>query len=413
MNNRFSIIDFETTGRSVSNGDRIIEVGAVIVERNKIVDQYQSLVNPGKTIPFFIETLTGITNQMLVKAPSASSVIPELFKFINHTTPVAHNASFDSMFLHSELGRAGILLNFEFVCTLLLSKRLYPSLENKKLITLAKHHGIKFQGKGHRALADAKVTAELFIHITNDLRKLFLIDEITPQKLLILQRQPIAMFAQNSIKTIRSPKDVMDKTHLSNTNATIPTPTKPSATSESVNALSINIKNNSSSVREPEKEVWIKRANGLHNKSTGIFISFADTLRDVFPIPGYKVINHKIEFIKDSDIESLTTQSKAAYQTPITTSKKNMRKRFLKDLEEIEKRDQDFSKLITIEKAQATTSNDTQERIWLKTPRGLYNKTTGDLISFSDTLRDVFPIAGYRVKRFPIVFIKDSEIDPC
>jgi len=407
MNNRFSIIDFETTGRSASNGDRIIEVGAVIVERNKIVDQYQSLVNPGKTIPFFIETLTGITNQMVVKAPSASSVIPELFQFIKHTTPVAHNASFDSMFLHSELERAGILLNFEFVCTLLLSKRLYPSLENKKLVTLAKHHGIKFQGKGHRALADAKVTAELFIQITNDLRKLFLVDDITPQKLLMWQRQPIAMFIQNSIKTIRSPRGIIDKTYLP------PAPTKPSATIESVTATSININNNSPSPQEPEKEVWIKRANGLHNKSTGIFISFADTLRDVFPVPGYKVINHKIEFIKDSDIENLTTQSKAAYQSSITEPKKNPHKRFLRDLEEIEKKDQDHPNVVTIKKTHASASNVTQERIWLKTPRGLYNKATGDLISFSDTLRDVFPIAGYRVKRFPIVFIKDSEIDPC
>ena len=132
MNSRFAIIDFETTGLSPGNGDRIIEVGAVIVESNKIVDQFQSLVNAGRTVSFRIEVLTGITNQMIAKAPPVSSVIPELFQFIKHTTPVAHNASFDSMFLHSELGKAGIILNFE------LSSEFELKTQNQNKLTLTR-----------------------------------------------------------------------------------------------------------------------------------------------------------------------------------------------------------------------------------------------------------------------------------
>jgi DNA polymerase-3 subunit epsilon len=407
MNSRFAIIDFETTGRSPSSGDRIIEVGAVIVESDRIVDQFQSLVNSGKTVPFFIEGLTGITNQMVAKAPPVSSVIPALFQFIKHTTPVAHNASFDSMFLHNELGKAGIILNFEFVCTLLLSKRLYPSLENKKLATLARHHGIKFQGKGHRALADAKVTAELFIQITNDLKKLFPADEITPQKLLMWQRQPINKFVQNPHQTNGSHRGAPGRAYFPPITIT---PSSPPKTGASPNTKAEKV---SSSAQVPEKEVWIKTAKGLENKATGVLISFTNTLRDVFPVPGYKVTGHKVKFIKDSEIENLTSESIPATHQSTTPVKKNPYKRFLTDLEAIEKRGQEPSNTAVAPAIQAANPKEKkQERSWVKTPRGLYNKKTGNLISFADTLRDVFPTAGYRLKGFPIEFIKDSEIDP-
>lgn len=406
MNCRFAIVDFETTGLSPSNGDRIIEVGAVIVESNRIVDQFQTLVNAGRTVSFRIEGLTGITNQMVAKAPPVSSVIPELFQFIKHTTLVAHNASFDSMFLHSELAKAGIIFNFEFVCTFLLSKRLYPSLADKKLTTLAKHHGIKFQGKGHRALADAKVTAELFIQITNDLKKLFLVDEITPQKLLMWQRLPISNFVQNLHQTSGFHRSASGRAYFP------PITNTPSSPLKTVTSPNIKAENASSLANTSQKEVWIKTANGLQNKATGILISFANTLRDVFPVPGYKVTGHKVEFIKDSEIENLTSESIPATHQPNTPVKKNPYKRFLTDLEAIEKRGQEPpTKTAPAPAIQASNPKEKQERAWTKTPRGLFNKKTGNLIPFADTLRDVFPIAGYRLKGFPIEFIKDSEID--
>ncbi len=78
MNSRFAIIDFETTGLSPDYGDRITEFAVVIVESNKIVDQYQSLVNTGVSVPYYIQKLTGITDQMVSSAPTAEKVIPKL-----------------------------------------------------------------------------------------------------------------------------------------------------------------------------------------------------------------------------------------------------------------------------------------------------------------------------------------------
>lgn len=196
MNSRYAVIDFETTGLSPVNGDRITEVAVVIVESNQVVDQYQSLVNTGISIPYHIQRLTGITDQMVSRAPSADKIIPKLKQFIKGTTLVAHNASFDSKFFHSEMLKVGIRTRAEFVCTLLLSRRLYPFLENLKLTTLATHHGIEYQGSSHRALADALVTADLFIQIDNDLKRHLSIINISPQKFLNIQKEPISNFSK-------------------------------------------------------------------------------------------------------------------------------------------------------------------------------------------------------------------------
>jgi DNA polymerase-3 subunit epsilon len=212
MTSRFAVIDFETTGLSPSYGDRITEVAVVIIETNKIVDQFQSLVNTGESIPFHIQRLTGITNQMISTAPSSSLVMPKLYEFVKNATLVAHNASFDSKFFYYEMLKAGIRLRTEFICTLLLSRRLYPFLENLKLATLAAHHGIQYQGRSHRALADALVTADLLIQINKDLKLHLASSSITPQKLISYQREPLSNFShiarklklQRNIKNLRS-----------------------------------------------------------------------------------------------------------------------------------------------------------------------------------------------------------------
>ena len=196
MSHKFAVIDFETTGMSPNNGDRITEVAIVIVEAGKVVDQYESLVNTGKSIPFQIQSLTGITNQMVENAPPASLIIPQIHAFVGNSTLVAHNASFDSRFFYAEMNQSGIEVNVDFVCTLLLSRRLYPSLENHKLATLAQHHGIKFKGKSHRALADALVTAELFIKIGKDLKKHLSVQSLSPQQYLNSQQQALSHFSR-------------------------------------------------------------------------------------------------------------------------------------------------------------------------------------------------------------------------
>ena len=194
MTNRFAVIDFETTGLSPDYGDRITEVAVVIIESNKVVDQYQSLVNAGQPIPFQIQRLTGITNQMISSAPTPSKVMNELYKFIKGSNLVAHNASFDRKFFNSEIAKAGLKANHDFICTLLLSRRLYPFLENLKLATLATYHDIQYQGRSHRALSDALVTADLFIKIQQDLNFHFSSSHISPDKFISSQKEPISNF---------------------------------------------------------------------------------------------------------------------------------------------------------------------------------------------------------------------------
>lgn len=162
------ILDFETTGLSPEY-DRVIEVGAVIVRGNKVVDSFSELMNPGMHLPRFITNLTGISSAMLKGKPGPQVVMPKLKKFIGDRVILAHNASFDSKFLDAEMARANLDMNNEVLCTLLLSRRLIPDAYNYKLGTLAAHLNIKI-GRAHRALDDVKATAELWRHLHDVVR---------------------------------------------------------------------------------------------------------------------------------------------------------------------------------------------------------------------------------------------------
>jgi DNA polymerase III epsilon subunit family exonuclease len=316
MGSRFAVIDFETTGLSPDNGDRITEVGIVIVESGKVLDQFESLVNTGRSIPYEVQSLTGITNQMTANAPSASLIIPQLYQYVKNSTLVAHNAIFDSKFFHSEMSKVGIRTNFDFICTLLLSRRLYQSLENHKLGTLAKHHGIKTQGRGHRALADALVTAELFIKISNDLKDHLSGNNLSAHHYLHSQKQPLSSFSKPSRRSNTSSiKPQPDVVKPLNKKASQQTPQARSISAAMASLTTNKPPSNTPSETKTAKtdshlqhyEIvsWIKTSTGLKNKKTGLLIPFSNTLRDVFPVPGYQVKgNHPFGFIKDSDIDN-------------------------------------------------------------------------------------------------------------
>ena len=108
MGDYLAFIDFETTGLSATRGDRVIEVGIAVLNGGRIVDRYQSLINPKMRIPSFIEHLTGITDEMLSSAPTARKVMSEVYEFIGDMRLVAHNASFDRGFMDAELSRIRI-----------------------------------------------------------------------------------------------------------------------------------------------------------------------------------------------------------------------------------------------------------------------------------------------------------------
>jgi DNA polymerase-3 subunit epsilon len=193
--NTFAVLDFETTGMSPDQGDRITEVGVVLMSAGQIVDRFQTLVNPGKYIPLFIQSLTGITNAMVRGAPDASSVMHELHKFIGNTPLIAHNASFDRRCLDAEYSRAGLKRQEDFICSLLLSRRLYPHFPSHKLGTLVHQLALPNNGTYHRALADAEMTAYLMARMLNDLDTQHGVNNLSVDALRKLQSVPKRAFS--------------------------------------------------------------------------------------------------------------------------------------------------------------------------------------------------------------------------
>ena len=166
------VLDFETSGLLPDCGDRAIEVGAVLVEYNRIPDRFQSLMNPDMRVSSFIEQYTGITNGMLKTAPSAADVMERFAAFIGRHHLVAHNASFDRRFLDAELERIALTRRQEFACSMLISRRLHPDAPGHSLQTLVQYKRLSTNGVFHRALADAEMTAHLWISMVEDLKKI-------------------------------------------------------------------------------------------------------------------------------------------------------------------------------------------------------------------------------------------------
>jgi DNA polymerase-3 subunit epsilon len=182
------VLDFETTGLSPAYGDRVIEVGAVLLQDGVVADRFQSLANPGRRVSRFIEEYTGITNEMLLDAPPVAEVMARFARFIEGHALAAHNASFDSRFLDAELARLRLGRDRVFACTLLLSRRVYPEAPAHNLETLVRYKRLTASGPHHRALADAEMAAQLWLGMVADIKAGFGIAEIPLQLMLALSK---------------------------------------------------------------------------------------------------------------------------------------------------------------------------------------------------------------------------------
>jgi len=169
--NTVIVLDFETTGLSPDQGDRAIEIGAVRIENGIITDTFQELMNPGRRVSGFIESYTGISNQMLSKAPPCEEVMERFADYIGDYNLVAHNASFDKRFLDTELRRKSRQYPGSFACSLLAARRLLPDAPNHKLGTLIRYKNIQGKGAFHRALYDAEMTAKLWLVMLEEAQK--------------------------------------------------------------------------------------------------------------------------------------------------------------------------------------------------------------------------------------------------
>ena len=172
------VLDFETTGLSPNLGDRAIEIGAVLIENGRITDRFQQLMNPGFKINGFISSYTGISNAMLNSAPDCSSVTREFSRFVGSHNLVAHNASFDKKFLDHEMVIAGSAYPGAFACSMLAARRLYQNAPNHKLGTLVQYKRLPSDGVFHRALADAEMTAHLWLRMLEDLAAQYQLSDV-------------------------------------------------------------------------------------------------------------------------------------------------------------------------------------------------------------------------------------------
>ena len=148
-----AIVDLETTGTRPAT-DRITEIGVLEVQGFEVVSEWSTLVNPGVAVPSEIQALTGITHPMLAGAPRFAELAGSLHERLAGRVFIAHNARFDYGFLRREFDRAGIKFHARAVCSVRLSKRLYPHSRGHDLDSLIERHGIACRER-HRALGDA------------------------------------------------------------------------------------------------------------------------------------------------------------------------------------------------------------------------------------------------------------------
>lgn len=166
-----AFVDLETTG-ATATADRITEVGIVEVDAEG-VREWSSLVNPESTIPEFIQRLTGISNAMVAGAPTFAELADEVLARLSGRLFIAHNARFDYGFLKNEFKRLGIDFRADQLCTVKLSRRLFPQHRKHNLDSLTERHGLVADGR-HRALADAQLIHQFWQRLG---------DEVEPERL--------------------------------------------------------------------------------------------------------------------------------------------------------------------------------------------------------------------------------------
>lgn len=156
----YTIVDIETTGGS-SRSDRITEIAIFVHDGEKVIDQFVSLINPERSIPYFITGLTGISNEMVADAPKFYEVARKIVEITEGKIFVAHNAGFDYHFIRQEFKNLGYKFKRDILCTLKLSRRLIPGLRSYSLGNLCEEINIRINHR-HRARGDAEATVKLF-----------------------------------------------------------------------------------------------------------------------------------------------------------------------------------------------------------------------------------------------------------
>ncbi len=164
----YAVVDVETTGGGPHRGHRITEIAVVHVDGGEVSDEYATLINPGRTIPPVVRSITGISPGMVEGAPYFEHVADRVAELLEGRVFVAHNARFDRGFVRAELIEArGEAPSFESLCTVRMARGLLPRLRRRNLDALASHYGIPIHGR-HRAGGDAMATARILIRLLDE-----------------------------------------------------------------------------------------------------------------------------------------------------------------------------------------------------------------------------------------------------
>ncbi len=166
----FAFLDVETTGLDSNSGDKICEVAVIKTIGGQIVDEFVTLINPGRNIPERAVSIHGITQTMVDRAPLFRDIADDLLDFLNDTVIVAHNARFDLEFLRSELRNVNLSLPENNVIDTLGIARRYYTFPSNSLGEIARHIGLPID-KQHRALADVTTTKDIFEYFLKDLER--------------------------------------------------------------------------------------------------------------------------------------------------------------------------------------------------------------------------------------------------
>jgi DNA polymerase-3 subunit epsilon len=162
----YAIVDIETTGGHAAGND-ITEIAIILHDGREVTGTYQTLIKPSVSIPYFIQSLTGINHHMVENAPSFKEVAGDIFERLEGRVFVAHNVNFDYSFVKHHLAAHGFDLSARKLCTVRLSRKVFPALPSYSLGNLCRHFNIIIENR-HRAGGDAAATARLFDHILNN-----------------------------------------------------------------------------------------------------------------------------------------------------------------------------------------------------------------------------------------------------
>ncbi|MDB4984373.1 MAG: hypothetical protein JWM20_552 [Patescibacteria group bacterium] len=159
----FTIVDVETTGMRAASS-RVIDIGIIRIENGIVTKTFKSFVNPGSRISWSSTLITGITNDDVENAPSFEDISSDIYEFFENAVFVAHNASFDYSFIKAEFARCGIDFSAETLCTVKLSRALYPRERRHNLDAVIERFGFTCETR-HRAYPDADVLRQFLEHI--------------------------------------------------------------------------------------------------------------------------------------------------------------------------------------------------------------------------------------------------------